>query len=1050
MKDMGLPEPIEKFISGLMPPPGQIYNLAGSSTALFLALQHEPFVMSAATEEGARELMRNMTFYINALGAEVPEVCFLPAPNGSESAGLRANVVNRITGSELCSLITSEEALASVVWSPEDLGNRVVRLNRSMEIERDRAVDGLLDLGYIRVPLVTDPGQFSQRGWILDIFPSTSERPYRVEFFGDEIEGIREFDVETQRSVEEVDEIVVMPAAEPEDGIMPDTLLGGINRFCSDNAANAGHYCEEDGAVVLSRYNIRDEGVDAGLLPMGGYSITPEERKDIYGLSGAIKAVGSGHRVVIVASSGGQAERLKDVLSETGVIAPIVGAGESMQYEGRVSITSGDLSSGIFLPGLLLLTEQEIFGGRPPYRPIRKSRVAGLMPSIDDLRTGDFVVHEDRGVGRFEGLVHQEVEGHGYDLLIIEYAEGDRLHLPVDGIDRIRKYLSGEGASPELDSLRTKKWQKTRERVRKRIREMAEKLIKIYADREVAKGFSFSEDTEMHREFDSFFLYEETPDQLASVRDIKKDMEAAKPMERLLSGDVGYGKTEVAMRAAFKAIYDGKQVAVLVPTTLLCEQHTRIFRKRFSGFPVNIDYLSRFKTRREKLETIERLRMGDIDIIIATHAMFKPDVRFHDLGLLIIDEEHRFGVRQKDRTKELKRGVDALCMSATPIPRSLQMSLSGIRGMSVIETPPEERLSVRSEVAVYNETLIRSAIDRELSRGGQVFFVHNRIMDIDRVQGRLRKITPLARIAIAHGQMPEKELESIMLSFLNREVDVLLCTAIIGSGLDIPTANTIIINMAHRMGLSDLYQLRGRVGRSSLRGYAYYLIPGSGAVTDEARMRLQALQDFSYMGAGLRLALKDLEIRGAGNLLGTQQSGYIRAVGFDMYVHMLEQAVAELKGMDIREKTRPEIGIRLNAFIPDDYIEDMMLRLSVYRKISAARNEGDLDGISEEMADRFGPPPEPFLNLLRVMGLSLRAAGLSITCVKLVGGKIRFLIAEDSAITAGNVMDAFGGKAGFRHDGFELKLKGDVYNEVDSSLMKLQKLVSDSTLSDST
>jgi transcription-repair coupling factor (superfamily II helicase) len=1027
---LDLPESINNFIARLAPEEKRIYNLTGSSAALFLSLVDGHFIMKEPSDEQASRLYNDILFYRSALGLDSSDVCFLPSPNGPETAGNRAEVsFGLLSSSRKCSVVLSEGAAEAALWQPEVLEKQILRLEKGVELRRELAEENLIGLGYTRVPLVAEAGQYSLRGWILDIFPQ-SGGPYRVEFFGDEIESIREFDIETQRSIEGVQGISVMPVREPEDGVVIDGLLGEVKRFYAESK-----YVEplKDG-TALSSFAIKGEGTDAGLLSLGGTGITPDERKDIYGLSGSVDLLSREHRVVVVASSGGQAERLKDVFEEGGLDSPVIDVQEAMSYDGRISIVVGELSSGLFLPGLLVLTEEEIFGGRPAYKPMRKSKASGLLEKVEDLQQGDMVVHNERGIGRFRGLVHQSVEGHEYDLLSIEYLEGDKLYLPVDSIGKVRKYHAKEGVVPSLDSLRTKKWQKTRERIRKRIRDMAEKLLKVYAKREVAEGFLFSTDTELHREFDSFFLYEETPDQITAVNEIKSDMESQRPMERLLSGDVGYGKTEVAMRAAFKSVYDGKQVAVLVPTTLLCEQHLRIFKKRFSAFPVNIEGLSRFRTPAERKRTIDKLKTGDVDIVIATHALLKPRVIFYNLGLLIIDEEHRFGVKQKERIRELKHGVDVLSMSATPIPRTLQMSLSGIRSMSVIETPPEERLSVKTTVSVYDESLINEVIARELRRDGQVFFVHNRIQDIDKIRKMLERVAPYARVAVAHGQMPERELEKIMLMFLDMKVDVLLSTAIVGSGLDIPSANTIIIDMAHKMGLADLYQLRGRVGRSSVRGYAYYLIPRGEVITEDAQKRLQALQELSYMGAGFRLAMKDLEIRGAGNLLGTQQSGYIEAVGLEMYVEMLEQAVADLKGLDIKKEVRPEIDLRLNAYIPDDYIEDMALRLSVYRKLSIARTDMDLRDIEDEMGDRFGPPPGAFKNLIKTMQLSLLASKLHLKGIKQHHKNVVYTIGEGSNLTAKDIMDAFDEKARFHPDGFELPTQDNVYDEVKKAL----------------
>lgn len=1036
---MGISSELRDLLRPLSPPPARIYNLSGSGVALFLAMREGPCLMVERTEEEARRLRLDILFYRGLLPAGRPSPVFLPAADGPGEAGERAAAVHALFyGAKRPAVVLPEEALGQPLWRPEGLDRQLIRLEVRGEFEREALREALERLGYRAAPLVAEQGQYSMRGWLLDVFPSTSAEPFRVEFFGDEVESIRPFDIETQRSVSSAGSLTLMPAAEPEDGANLLSLMKGTDIFCAETVARI-----PEGATVLSPYAIKGEGVDAGLLPISGMGVLPEERKSLHDVASALKGLDPGVKALVVASSKGQAERLKDVLGEGGVVCPVLEAPGVRDYEGRAMIAVGDLSAGLFLPGLLVLTEKEIFGGRPAFRAMRKSRLSGLLRSMDDLRVGDYVVHEDHGIGIFAGLSHQWVEGYECDLMTVEYAGGDRLHLPLYSLDRIRKYQAGEGAAPKVDRLGTRGWERTRQRVRKRIRDMAEKLLKVHAEREVSKGFAFSPDTELHREFDSFFLYEETPDQLKAIEEIKRDMESPRPMDRLLCGDVGYGKTEVAMRAAFKAVYDSKQVAVLVPTTLLCEQHLRIFRKRFSAFPVNIDFLSRFKSAREGRKTLEDLARGRIDIIIATHALIKKDVAFRDLGLLIIDEEHRFGVRQKERLKELSSGVDVLAMSATPIPRTLQMSLSGIRSMSLIETPPEERLAVKTVVSTFDESLVREAITRERERGGQVFFVHNRIHDMERVHVRLMRVASGARVAVAHGRMPERQLERIMLSFLDMSTDVLLSTAIVGSGLDIPTANTIIIDRADRMGLADLYQLKGRVGRSNLRGFAYFLVPGGGALREEGRKRLQAIQELSYMGAGFRLAMRDLEIRGAGNLLGAQQSGYIHAVGFDMYVEMLERAVAELRGLEIREKVRTAVNIRLNAFIPEDYIEDMALRLSVYREIVSARDQADLDALAGEMRDRFGEPPAPFENLLRIMGLRLIAEDLMISGIRQTDGAVRFELsaaAPEAGLTAEAILGALAPekRVRFFRNGFEVAIEGDPYRAVRGSLEALQ------------
>jgi transcription-repair coupling factor (superfamily II helicase) len=985
----------------------------------------EPFLAVETTEESAEELFKDTNFFRTALGKN--HVLFLPEPNGPALSGQRAGVIHSL--GERDSLVVSFKNLDSPIWTKEAISSDAVNLKKGMETSRSDIENRLTEMGYKGVPLVSGRGEFSRRGWLLDIFPSTSEKPLRLEFFGDEIDSIRNFDIDTQRSAEDVSEFLIVPAADPMSGATLPALMQGARYFFSDSIQDREGL--PDG-IFLSRYSIKGTGCDAGVLPLKGLGIMPEERNGVAELPGNIKHLMKENRVVIVSSSKGQSQRLKDILRDGGVIAPLIDNTDIFEYEGAVSITLGGLSSGVYLPEILILTEKEIFGGRPAYRPIRKSRVSGLLTSLDDLRPGDFVVHTDHGIGRFTGLVRQSTEGVSEDLMLIEY-EGGRLYIPPQGINKIHKYHSEEGITPKVDRLGGKTWLRTKEKVRKKIRDMAEKLLALYAEREIHKGFAFSPDAELHREFDSFFPYEETPDQTRAIEDIKRDMESERPMDRLVCGDVGYGKTEVAMRAAFKAVYDGRQVAVLVPTTILCEQHYRTFRTRFSAFPVNIDYLSRFKSRKEQKETTRSLAAGDTDIIIGTHGLLGKDVNFHKLGLLVIDEEHRFGVRQKERLKELKKGVDVLTLTATPIPRTLYMALSDIREMSVIETPPEDRLAVKSSVSIFDEDLIREALRKELERNGQVFFVHNRIKDIYRVAERLLGILPSMRIKVAHGQMAENELEKAMLAFYERNVDILVSTAIIGSGLDIPTANTIIIDRADSMGLADLYQLRGRVGRGNSRAYAYFLIPGEDIITEESKKRLQAIQDMSYLGAGFRLALKDLEIRGAGNLLGAEQSGHMHAVGFDLYMEMLEKAVAELRGFKIEEEFEPSISMRVNAFIPEEYIEDITLRLSLYRRIASAKTEEGVREIESEIGDRFGRPPDEVKNLMDIVRLKIMARELRVAKIQDTQGRIAVLFSPDTKVEPKDIL-ALGKnpdrKIRFLPEGFELDLKGLPWQEV--------------------
>lgn len=1010
----------------------RIYNLAGSSAGFFFALLDQPFLAIELTRERAEELFKDINFFRETFKKDT--VCFLPEPDGPSVSGERAKVLYSLKQND--SLVSSFRNLQSQVWSREEIEKNVIHIEKGMEINRSEFENKLQEFGYKYVPLVSDRGEFSRHRWILDIFPSTSELPLRIEFFGDEIEALKFFEIDTQRSREDASDFLIFPASDNLTGTTLPELMQGAKYFVSDSV-QAREGLPSD-VIFFSHYSIKGPGYDAGALPIKGLGIMPEERKNIDDLSLNIRILQEQNRIAIIASSEGQAERLKDILRDGGVLAPLIDKENIFGYEGSVSISIGGLSSGLHLSGLLILTEKEIFGGRPGYRPIKKSKVSGLLTSLDDLSPGDFVVHKDHGIGKFHGLARQSIEGVREDLMQIEY-NGGRLYLPLQGISKISKYHAEEGISPKIDRLGGKTWQKTKDRVKKKIQDMAEKLVKLYAGRKVYKGFPFSYDTELHREFDSFFPYEATPDQIKAIEDIKRDMESEKPMDRLVCGDVGYGKTEVAMRAAFKAVYDGMQVALLVPTTILCEQHYRNFKTRFSAFPVRIDYLSRFKTAKDRKETIRALSNGDIDILIGTHSLLGKNVHFHKLGLLIIDEEHRFGVRQKEKIKELKQGVDVISLTATPIPRTLSMALSDIRDMSIIETPPEERLAAKSIVSLFNGSLIKEAITGEIERNGQVFFVHNRIKDIYKIAGYLTMLMPSLRIAVAHSQMEEKELERVMLNFYESNTDVLVSTAIIGSGLDIPTANTIFINRADMMGLADLYQLKGRVGRGNVRAYAYFLIPGEDIITEEAKRRLQAIQEMSYLGAGFRLALKDLEIRGAGNLLGAEQSGHIHDIGFDLYMEMLEKAVAELRGVKIEEEFEPSINLRVNAFIPEEYIDDMTLRLSLYRRIASSKTEDALKTIDAELVDRFGSAPEEVKNLIDIMRLKIMARKLLITKVRDVHGKITVLFSADTKIEPKDIFELskkVKDRMRFLPEGFELDLRGlpweEIYQKVSS------------------
>ncbi len=711
---------------------------------------------------------------------------------------------------------------------------------------------------------------------------------------------------------------------------------------------------------------------------------------------------------IIVAHSLGVAERIVELLRDYEVRAELRPDLHMATEADRNIVTVGRLTSGIEAPeaGLHILVESDIYDEANAAVAIRQAKkrsrqsLKSFLSDFRDLKIGDYVVHVDHGIGQFQGLQQIAVNAETKrEFMLLTYADGAKLFVPVERLDLVQKYSSSEGlAQPSLDKLGGVSWQKTKTRVKAALRDMAEELLKLYAERKLVKRKPFTEDTAWQHEFEDAFEFQLTPDQEAAIGDIKADLHSETPMDRLLCGDVGFGKTEVAMRAAFKAIVDSKQVAVLAPTTVLAYQHYKTFQKRFASFPVNIELLSRFRSPKEQKETLKKLDEGRVDILVGTHRILSKDVKFKDLGLLIIDEEQRFGVAHKERLKQMRRRVDVLTMSATPIPRTLNMSLVGLRDMSIIETPPSDRLSVQTHVVQFSEAVIKTAVELELQRGGQVFFVHNRVETIYTMAELIRRLVPGLRIGVAHGQMGEDQLEDIMLKFIEHELDILVTTTIIENGIDIPLANTIIIDRADNYGLSQLYQLRGRVGRSNRRAYAYLLIPSEKTLTPIARKRLSAIREFSDLGSGFRIAALDLELRGAGNLLGAEQSGQIEAVGFDLYCQMLERTVQELRGEEIEEEITSNINLGVDVRIPDDYISDIGQRLRTYKRISAATTESEIAAIREELEDRYGPKPESLENLFRFARLRSIAQAIGILSIDFEGGQLVVKVTEKSKI----------------------------------------------------
>ncbi|BFU94622.1 MAG: Transcription-repair-coupling factor [Nitrospira sp.] len=763
-------------------------------------------------------------------------------------------------------------------------------------------------------------------------------------------------------------------------------------------------------------------------------------------------------RVALVARSRGQVERLLALLREHDV--PAVewtaahwrGAG---QAKAPFYVLQGELSAGFLSPELRLtvLTEEELFAKGTRHKPQAKSKAATFLSSLEDLNVGDYVVHVQHGIAKYQGLKRLTVTEFDSDYLILEFFGGDKLYVPLDRLNQVQRYSGADGHVPRLDRLGGTAWAKTTARVKKDIEEMAQDLIDLYANRELATRHAYGSDSTLYHEFQAAFEFEETPDQLKAIEDITRDMESRRPMDRLVCGDVGYGKTEVAMRAAFKAVEDNRQVAVLVPTTLLAHQHYDNFAERFAPFPTKVALLSRFQSPKETKAILKDVAAGIIDVVIGTHRLLQKDVTFRNLGLVIIDEEQWFGVKHKERLKTLRTQVDVLTLTATPIPRTLQMAMASVRDLSIIDTPPAGRLSIRTQVVRGSDKLIREAILRELGRGGQVYFVHNRVETMERAGAWLQQIVPEARIVMAHGQMDAKPLEAVMLKFFHREADVLIASAIIQSGLDVPNANTIIVNRADTFGLAQLYQLRGRVGRGGDQAYAYFLIPDEGTLTGDAQKRLIAIQQFTELGSGFRIAAADLEIRGAGNLLGKQQSGHIAAIGLDLYMQMVEQAVQRLKGLVVEEEPDPTLRLNVSAYIPEEYVVDPHQRLSFYKRLSSCQQVGELALLHGELQDRYGLPPEPVERLFEVMQIRLHAKMLYLDSIELKAQSVVVVWGAKSRISPPAVqqlMDRYINRVRFLSPtSFELQMShqdwASIFRELAAMLQSLE--VCDTTTS---
>jgi len=1105
----------------------RVSGLTTTARSLYLPLlaraARQPVIVIVADNKAAEELEPALRAGCELTGAidpahvvRLPTHDVLPFENLSPHSDVqeqRAAALWKLATGTVSILIAPAEAAALKLFDRDYYASLAVTLRRGEEIDVEVLTAHLASVGYTQMDLVEMPGQFTRRGGILDVYSPESDRPVRIEFFGDEIETIRKFDPETQRSQAGLDEAQISPLTETPvtehllaavnarlscqrveiEGDMEDESLaaeaaaaGGVSVFpgweffsCVAGAQNhllnllpkSVLFVDEPAMVrnqidrwwskVEQRHErsgigslirpediyLRPEVLQAlleshpglDLDQLGAVDVLDEDNtlgeiafnsRPTLRFHGSIPAltdqlrnlIASEQRIVLAAPTQGDVERMATVLREYQIPYRLGSrtahpGGETMFDE--ASYLAGELfvpvivrtqiASGVSFPNANIVVfgandlsdEADIMARPAP----KRSKTAAFVSDFRDLTVGDYVVHVEHGIAQYQGLKEIVQDGLAIEFMILEFAEQAKLYVPLTRLDLIQKYRSTDtGPAPVLNKLGSQGWIKTKARVRKAMQDMAGELLKLYAERHTAQGTAFSPDNEFQREFEGSFDYRETDDQLTAIEAIKHDMEASTPMDRLLCGDVGYGKTEVAMRAAFKAVQDGKQVAVLTPTTVLCFQHFETFKRRFAQFPINIEMISRFRSPKEQKEIVERVEAGKIDILIGTHRVLSKDLKFQDLGLLVVDEEQRFGVRHKERLKQMRKEIDVLAMSATPIPRTLHMSLVGLRDMSIIETPPKDRMAIQTVVAKFDEKLVRSAVEVELERGGQVYFVHNRVESIYEIAARIQELVPAARVAVGHGQMGESDLEKVMLAFMRHEFDVLVATTIIENGLDIPLANTILINRADRHGLSELYQLRGRVGRSNRRAYAYLLIPPEQELSQIARRRLAALKEFSDLGAGFKIAALDLELRGAGNMLGGEQSGHIEAVGFELYTSMLEAAVKELKGESSDERPSTQLNLGIALRIDESYVAEENQRLRLYKKVAGADSEKAIADLRSEMEDRYGSLPDSTVYLLEAASLRLECERVGISQIDRKRSELQIRFNENAQIDPQHLM----------------------------------------------
>ena len=1060
------------------------------------------------SEDRAKEIYEAFHFFDrNTLYYPAKDALFYSADiHGHTILAERMEVIKAIIEENESTVVVSLDALLNKVVPLEEVRKNIIKFHVGDTLSTDEIKKTLVSYGYERNDWVDGVGQFAIRGGILDIFPMSSDCPYRIELWGEDIDSIRSFDVESQRSIENVETLLVYPASEMildenriEKGLKKiekehKTYAGklkeafktdeyarinraveqlkeeltyfhsamGIDGFIGsfyDELTSFLSYMPEDVIVLVddpARVIARGEVCRAefeesmsGRLE-GGY-ILPSQTDVLFDYSEILtklskkktvcfsvlgekndylkpkkkcdllsKSVPSYHHsmemlikdieawkkqgcsILLFSPSSTRGKRLADDLMDQNISCFYSDDKDRVLEKKEMMITAGRLKSGFYIPDFkfVVLTEGDIFGQRKTKRRIkRKPLYTGeKIKSFDDLSVGDYVVHERHGLGIYRGIENIEVDKVNKDYISIEYSGGSKLYILVSQLDMIQKYSSKEGRKPKLNKLGGSEWEKTKSKVRSKVTSIAKELVQLYAIRQSTAGYAYSKDTVWQREFEEMFPYEETEDQLKAIEETKDDMESTRIMDRLVCGDVGYGKTEVAIRAAFKAVQDGKQVAYLVPTTILAQQHYNTFSERMADFPIKIGMMSRFLSPKEQKKNLEDLKKGQLDIIIGTHRLLSKDMNYKNLGLLIIDEEQRFGVTHKEKIKQMKKDIDVLTLTATPIPRTLHMSLIGIRDMSLLEEPPVDRKAIQTYVLEYNPELVKEAISRELKRGGQVYYVYNRVNTIADITADLVKMMPDLRIAYAHGQMKEKELEDVMYAFINKEIDVLVTTTIIETGLDISNANTMIIHDADNFGLAQLYQLRGRVGRSDKTAYAFLMYKRNKMLKETAEKRLKAIREFTDLGSGYKISMRDLEIRGAGNLLGMEQSGQMEAVGYDLYCKMLNDAILEQKGESHREDFETSIEIPIDAYIPASYVKNELIKLELYKRISGVWNRDDYEDMLDELVDRFGEPPQPVLNLLTIALIKAKAHEAFITSITYKNDQIKIEMADSVKI----------------------------------------------------